>query len=774
MNEDRTDNSKTFTIRVDHKLSSADQLEAEYDLYREAAYEPSNNLCGSALIPHFGCYEYQNSQLAGATWTHTITPNLLNEFKVDWNREAQVRAGEDAFLPQSMFVNTFAPEGVVPGVPHTGGSVNVSVTGLATIGNANLPQSHTEDQYEIVEDVTWTRGHHTFKAGVDLHDNISDNYFLDDARGSAAVNDATLKSNAGATYTTGNNVADLLLGYPATTTLNPADPKFSGLESAAHFFGQDDWKVTPYLTLNLGLRWELTTPVHEAHNQMSSVQVLTPGSVTPASITTPAAQTPGAITTFLQGSNGNKYLYHFDKNNFAPRIGIAWQPTHSEKTVIHAGFGVYYSVPPSLNAFLNMYRQPPERLISTYTSTNLAQLSFNAPAGTAAAQFTPTGVDPNFATTYNLGYTLSVQQQLSKGLLAEVTYYGSATRRISNDININQAVATGLAAPNNFYRPYPAYGNITIIHSQANADYNSLQFKLQQQFRGGISYLVGYTYSKSMDNAPGLGSTSSSSGALPQDSNCPRCERGLSDFNQKSRLVMSPVVQLPFGKGKMFLGNSNKVVSSLVSGYQISSFVQVQTGRPFTLYNTNTNATLSQNSVDRPNQYANPNTATSHSRPGYLFQSFNTEAFALDTCAAAGASMEANPASSIYNPTPNVPATLTCPGAGTGHLVATNTTGGTATIYGFGNEHRNSVIGPGLVQWDLAVQRNFAFPDTTRYSASLRFEAINVLNHPGFQDPVGTAAAGAVGGATYGVITLPCCSVQPNSRDLQLSGKFFF
>jgi Carboxypeptidase regulatory-like domain/TonB dependent receptor len=774
MNENRVDNAKTFTIRIDHKLSNADGLEAEYDLYREAAYEPSNNLCGSALIPHFGCYEFQNSQLAGATWTHTFTPNLLNEFKIDWNREAQVRAGEDAFLPQSMFVNTFPPLGVVPGVPHTGGSVNVSVTGLATIGNANLPQSHTEDQYEIVEDVTWTKGHHTFKAGVDLHDNISDNYFLDDARGSAAINDATLKANAGAAYATGNNVADLLLGYPATVTLNPTDPKFSGLESAAHFFLQDDWKVTPYLTLNLGLRYELTTPVHEAHNQMSSVLVTVPGSVTAATATTPAGQTIGTVTTFLQGSNGNKYLYHFDKNNFAPRVGLSWQPTHSEKTVIHAGFGVYYSVPPSLNAFLNMYRQPPERLISTYTSTNLATLNFTSPAGTAAAQFTPTGVDPNFATTYNMGYTFDVQQQLSKGLLLEGSYYGSETRRISNDINLNQAVATGLSGSAAFLRPYPAYGNVTIIHSQANADYNSLQLKLQQQFRNGISFLLGYTYSKSMDNAPGLGSTSSSSGALPQNSLCPACERGLSDFNQKSRLVMSPVVQLPFGQGKMFLKNGNRIVNSLVSGYQISSLVQVQTGRPFTIYNTNTNATLSQNSTDRPNQYANPNTGAPGSRPGKLFQWFNTEAFALDTCTAVGNVMQANPAAASTNPTPSVPVSLTCPGVGTGHTVATNTTGGTATVYGFGNEHRNSVIGPGLVQWDLALQRNFAFPDTQRFSASLRFEAINVLNHPGFQDPVGTGAAGAVGGASYGEITLPCCSVQPNSRDLQISGKFFF
>ncbi len=278
------DNAKTSlpSASITSSPIKPTQLEAEYDLYREAAYEPSNNtLRVGRLIPHFGCYEYQHSQMAGAHLDAHLYPKPAERVQdLDWNREAQVRSGEDAHLPQSMFVNTFPPAGIVPGVPFTGGSVDVSVTGLATIGNANLPQSHTEDQYEIVEDVSWIKGHHTFKAGVDLHDNISDNYFLDDARGAAAVNDATLKSDATASFATGNNVADLLLGYPATTTLNPADTKFSGLESAAHFFVQDDWKVTPRLTMNIGLRYELTTPVHEAHNQMSTVVVATPGSVT--------------------------------------------------------------------------------------------------------------------------------------------------------------------------------------------------------------------------------------------------------------------------------------------------------------------------------------------------------------------------------------------------------------------------------------------------------------------------------------------------------------
>jgi hypothetical protein len=292
--------------------------------------------------------------------------------------------------------------------------------------------------------------------------------------------------------------------------------------------------------------------------------------------------------------------------------------------------------------------------------------------------------------------------------------------------NLNQGVATGLASPTS-YRPYANNQNLTIIHSQGNAAFNSLQIKLQQQYRGGISYLVAYTFAKSMDDAPGFSNSSASSGTTPQNSNCPICERGLSDFNIKSRLVLSPVVQLPFGKGKPFL-NKGGIASAIVGGWQISSLVQVQTGRPFTvLYGTNTNASLSFNNSDRPNQVANPNTG-----PKTVAQWFNTAAF--------------------------VPATM---------VIATNASGGTATVGAFGNEHRNAVIGPGFVQWDATIQRNFKL--TERYSTALLVQGFNVLNHPTFLNPTATSATYALGGALYGQLT-----AANTARDVQVAAKFFF
>jgi hypothetical protein len=778
MSETRDDNAKTLTGRVDQVFSDKDTVTAEYNLYWEAAFEPSNNLCGSPTIPHFGCYEYQHTQLIGTGWTHTFSPSLLNELRIDYNRMAQVRAGEDAFLSQSEFVDNWQVSAANTGAPHTGGSVDASATGLATIGNANLPQSHTENQFQILDSVSWIKGRHTMKFGVDLHDNISDNYFIDDGRGALAFSSGTLASNAGTGYSSGNTISDMLLGYPATTTFNPGDNKFAGIERLAHFFAQDDWKATPYLTVNIGLRYEITTPVFEAHNQMSTIVTTTHGSVGYTSTGGTAAYTPGNVEACQEQQCGfGRYFNNVPKKNFGPRLGIAWQPFHKETTVVHAGYGLYYGVPPSLNGFLSQYRQLPERLTTTYTSYNYTQLNLAGPQGTGVGLYALVGLDPNFRSVYTQGYSLGVQQQLARNLGLEVTYYGSETHHIMNNQVYNQAVPSGLATINpttaaateigglncsGCYKPYPTWGGLTFMHSEGAGYFNSLGVKLQQQVRFGVSYLLGWTYSKAMDNAPAPGDTSNSSSSSPADSTCPKCELGYSDFHQKSRIVFSPVAQLPFGKGKQWL-NQGGILTAIVSDWQVSSIVQAQTGRPFSVLNgtytaagaqskcnteilasyataaadancvyangslvksANVNKTLLGSSLDRPNQVVDPNKNAPHNVSTW----FNTSAFAN--------------ANSSY------------PGTGLPETVP-------------GNARRNAVIGPGFVQWDAAVIKSVPLP--REYAMQFRFEAINCLNHPTFLNPLGDSSTGYFGGTQYGQLT------QANAaRVVQLSGKFFF
>jgi len=737
LSETRIENDSQFTIRIDHKISDTNQLSAEYNYYNDSSFEPSNNLCGSPQIPLFGCYAFQHSQLAGVTWTHTFTPHLLNEARLDFNRLAQPRTGQDARLNQSLFAPPFpgVPAGFVPG--GNLGSIGITVTGYASIGNANLPQSHTESQYQFFDSVTWIKGHHTFKGGIDIHDNISENYFISDGRGAATLNSASIKSSLGITHTTGSNIGDLLLGYPYQTVLNPTDPKYSALESLIHVFFQDDWKVTPHLTFNLGIRYEYTTPAHEARNNMSTIVFTKQGSV--ANTANGPTQTVGVATPVRQNSGGfGKYLYHQDFNNVAPRFGFAYQPLGNDKTVVHGGFGVFFSAPTVDNGFISEYQQPPFRNIATYTTSTAAPLTFANPAGTTGATYALTGTDPNFATLYNMAYSFGFQQQLAAGLGLTVDYVGSQTRRITNLTNANQAVPTGGILPlggvspsTAYLRPYPNNQNLTIIHSQGNANYNSLQVKLQQQYRNGVSYLVAFTYAKSLDDAGGFSETNASSSTIPQNSACPGCEYGRSDFDSKMRLVLSPVVELPWGKGKHFL-NHGGIAAALAGGWQLSSLVQVQTGRPFTVFTGNGAGSLSQNNTDRPNQVANPNTGLKTVKHW-----FNTNAF--------------------------VPATTTI----------TTTTGSQIVVPGFGNEQRNAIEGPGLVQWDATIQRNFHI--VGRYNAALLFQGFDILNHPNFLNPTATAAAydlGAAGspnGAYYGQLTSA-----NQGRDIQIAAKFFF
>lgn len=783
MSETRVDNAKTFTGRVDHTFSSKDSLTAEYNLYWEAAFEPSNNLCGSPTIPLFGCNEFQHSQLIGTGWTHTFSPNLLNEFRVDYNRMAQVRAGQDAFLPQSQFVDNWQTSNT--GAPHVGGSVDATATGLATIGNANLPQSHTENQFEIVDSVSWVHGRHSFKWGVDLHDNISDNYFIDDGRGALAFSSGTLAANAGTGYSSGNTISDMLLGYPATTTFNPGDNKFAGIEQAAHFFGQDDWKVTPYLTLNLGLRYEFTTPVFEAHNQMSTINVTTPGSVGFSATGGASAYSPGNVAPCQQTQCGfGRYLSIVPLTSWAPRFGLAWQPFHKETTVIHAGYGVFYGVPPSLNAFLSMYRQLPERLTTTYTSYNYTQLSLANPTGTGTGLFALTGIDHNFRPLYNQGYSVGIQQQLARDLGLEVAFYGSATHRITNNESINQSVPSGVVGVGGLncsgcYKPYPTWAGLTFIHSEAFADYQSLQVKLQQSLRYGVSYTFGGTYSKSMDDAPGLGNSANSSSGTLQNEFCPKCDRGLSDFHQKIRIVASPVVVLPFGKGQKWL-NQGGIASAIASGWQLSSFVQVQTGRPFSVANgTYTGYGLLNSATGAWGSL--PTAAATQSTCNTEYAASPATAAADPKCVYSNGSLQksANVNKSLYGSSVDRPNQVSDPNKGAPRSVAEwfNTSAFTNPNSSYagtgvpqtalGNAHRNAVIGPGFVQWDAAVQRNISLPGD--YGISLRFEGVNVLNHPTFLNPLGNSSTGYFGSAQYGQLT------QANQmRIVQLSGKFYF
>ncbi len=665
----RRETYNQISTRFDHSLSSKDSLYGTYNYYDNPAFEPSNALCGSRVLPGFGCNTGLTTQLIGIVETHTFTSNLTNEVRIGFNRLRQPRIQEDDNVN---FVNQFNIPGTFFGeTPFNGGVPQVAITGFSTIGGAtNLPQDRRDNTYQFVDNVIWIKSAHTLKFGVDIRRFQSNLYFISQGRGIFNFN---TPANSTTVPTSGFPFADLLLGIPTNTQRNPRGPSTYSRTTSFNVYAQDDWKVNSRLTLNLGLRWELNTPMTEKYNTIASFDAET-------------AQIRAA------GQNGvPANLFKYDYNNFAPRIGFAWQPLGDSKTVVRGGVGVFYNVQPAGNGFLGMLFNFPFRLPQTFNSSRTAPITlsdpFPGPVPTTAptnGTLTMTAIDDGFDTAYITQWGLSVQRGVGSDVVFEIGYLGSKGTHLPLTRNLNQATpGPGATAQVQARRPFPQFGNITWIESVANSTYHSMELKAEKRYTKGLSLLGSYTFSKSIDNSPGISTSSNASSAIAQNALNLRGERGLSDFDVRHRFVASTIWEIPLGKGHKILGGGP--LAHIFGGWQASGILSLQTGRPFTaVLSGDVSNTLNRN--DRPNLIGDPN-----SGPKTVEQWFNISAFQ------------------------------------------------TQAVGSFGTAGRNIIIGPGFQNFDFALSRNFNV--TERFRIQFRTELFNAFNHANFNYPAATANA---------------------------------
>ncbi len=650
-NETRREKMNENSLKLDHVFSPKDSFYANYNRYNDPSFEPQNSLCGSSTLLGFGCNAGLTTQLGALDETHVISPTLVNEFRAGVNRLVQPRVQEDnaaAFpgLPGA-FLGSIADNN---GVPRT------SITGYSTLGGAtNLPSERDDTTYQVLNTLSWIKGKHSLKFGGDWRKFLSSNLQTASGRGTLTF------TGSAPGPTSGYPLADLLLGLPTTSSRNPYAPWFYNRLTSVSGFVMDDYKVLPDLTLNIGLRYEYNGTISEKYGKMSSFDPTVPG---------------GDLRVENQNGVGN-HLYNPNYKNFAPRFGFAWQPFHDSATVIRGGYGIFYNQTTTLNGFYTLATNAPFRNPQTFTSTvaNPIRIDVNAfPAALSANSNTAVGVNPYFPTAYAQQWSFGVQRQLMNNLLLDVSYRGSKGTDLPLSYDPNQP----LPGTGNAGRPYQNFGNVTYYQDSGNSSFNSLQAKLDKRLSGGLSFLVAYTYGKSIDEGGGSASGSDASGGTPQNSrNQFGGERGLSDFDVRHRLVMSPVWNLP-------IGNGTKFTDRIIGGWQLSGIFQIQTGRPFTATESG-NISLTGQSADRPNLTAGCN---ANDGPKTILQWMNTACFTL-------------------------------PAAGT-----------------FGDAGRNILTGPGLVSLDLAVARVFAIREKVRLQ--LRGEAFNLANHPNFQQANGT------------------------------------
>jgi hypothetical protein len=406
-----------------------------------------------------------------------------------------------------------------------------------------------------------------------------------------------------------------------------------------------------------------------------------------------------------------------DKNNFAPRIGFAWTVGSDEKTVVRAGYGIYYDQAP-LAPGEALYFNSPFFDNNIFFSLPGLPLTLNNPFPSFFPFPLPDSalaIQRDLRTAYMQHWNLNIQRELPAKSVLEIAYVGSKGTKLLTARDINQPQPSVLPPGLPFVpRPNPQFDDIDLLESRANSNYNSLQARFQQRLTHGLAALVSYTWSKSIDDASNFFSSAGDPN-FPQNSYDLRSERGRSNFDVRHRFSASYSYDLPFGKSRRYL-NGSGWTSTIFGGWQTFGIVTLQTGRPFTVAllseidNSGTGRSiLGFGANDRPNVVGNPHLAQRTPQ-----QWFNQSAFAF--------------------PLPGT----------------------------FGNAGRNILDGPGYQTVNASFVKNTSLSE--RFNLQIRAEFFNLLNHPNFNLP-----DNFLGSPTFGQITSA-----RDPRHIQFGAKLLF
>ena len=531
---------------------------------------------------------------------------------------------------------------------------------------------------------------------------------------------------------TGMEYADFLLGY-ANSWNASVSPEYGARLKSPQIFVQDDWKVRPNLTVNLGLRYQINHGWNEVRNNMSSFD---------PTVMNPATNSLGAYWFGTTHANGRTSLQANTFNTWQPRLGFAW--AYDPKTTLRGGFGLY-SYTWSLDTYGGNNTSYGMGAAISSSGSSSDQTNGITPVtkldgpGTVFGTSTPlpytqASTDPAAYNGQGIGYiqyhtpvprimqwNLSVQRALTTDLVAEVAYVGSHGSNLSFATDLNQVPQSKLSSNDSAFRPYPIFQGIGGSTNNAISNYNSLQASVTKRMTNGLSLSFNYVWSHMLDDwdSSGWGSRAGPQDFQMQAHITPAANYSNSNFDVRHAFKGYAVYQLPFGRGKQFLNGNRRLLDEVVGGWQLAGTVILQTGQPFSVFSNQANYSLA--GATFPNW--SPGVTPYPSNRG-IINWFNTAAF-------------------------------TQPAPGT-----------------WGNVRRNSLYGPGLNVFNLSAAKSFKVPFREGIKVEFRADAQNVFNHPSFGTPSGTNFSGP-DGQPY-TSTTPLTSVSVSGRNLQLGLRVSF
>ena len=727
---ERNETEDKFDIRIDHVIRDKDNFFARYSYGKDSNFLPSpfNNVLDGGSFQDG--YSVNTAQGLAASEIHTFRNNLVNEFRFGFNYLDSHRYN----LFSNVNVSQQIPGGIpFPGVPfapgqNIGGLPALSFgDGTAAVGASQyLPALEKQHSYVVTDNLNWTRGRHSAKFGGELR--FEQFTILEPAAARGAMDfggSFVINDNLAAPGTGGEAFASFLQGIPDGGSITSVTPNIDYRRQIYAVYALDDFKATPRLTLNLGLRYELFTTIKEGKNNQATFDFSTLSLIVPKGQN--AQLTPTLATELAIQSNGSGGLINPDLNNFAPRIGLAY--AISSKLVLRGGYGIFYGGqengpfsnpspgfnPPFLSSenFSTPCAAPSAnsaQLDCSISAANNGGLPLNVlSAGFPAASLTDPNapelysLDPHLVTPYTQQWHLGLEYQLPADTVLELSYAGSRGSKLFAFYNGNQAVAvpgtdslpTAPRRPANDAAP-GATGPCTLADGGANcnpaldvmidtfrsnafSNYNSLQVRLEKRYSRGLQFEVAYTFAHALDTASSASLGSVNNGDF-QDQRFPQANYGNSDFDVRQRFVFSYIYDLPFGRGRTFASGASGVLNQIIGNWQMAGVFSAATGNYYTATDINDvsggdcGGTVGYY-CSRPNLVGNPNAKPCI--PGTLF----------NTCA-----------------------------------FEDNTDLGT-----HGNAGRNIIEGPGYKTWDTAFVKQFPINEQRRFE--FRAEFFNVLNH---------------------------------------------